>query len=82
MVVVVVVAVVVVVVLKTAAASVVSLTRLAALQVSVTCERGRATHVFDISMSSEEPEQHEVPPTRAHLVQSIFSIFMLTPPAG
>jgi hypothetical protein len=43
-----------------AAASVVSLTLLAALQVSVTCERGRATHVFDISMSSEEPDQHEV----------------------
>ncbi len=43
-----------------AAASVVSLTLMAALQVSVTCERGRATHVFDISMSSEEPDQHEV----------------------
>ena len=30
-------------------------------QVSVTCERTRTSHVFDIFMTSEEPEQHEVP---------------------
>jgi hypothetical protein len=29
-------------------------------QVSITCERARCTHFFDISMTSEEPELHEV----------------------
>ena len=30
------------------------------VQVSVTCERTRTSHVFDVFMTSEEPEQHEV----------------------
>ncbi len=30
------------------------------LQVAVTCERTRSTHTFDVAMSSEEPDQHEV----------------------
>ncbi len=29
-------------------------------QVTVTCERTRSTHTFDVAMSSEEPDQHEV----------------------
>ncbi len=42
------------------------LTRTTARQVTVTCERGSATHVFDISMTSEEPELHEVIPAPTH----------------
>ena len=30
------------------------------LQVTVTCERTRSTHTFDVAMSSEERDQHEV----------------------
>ena len=32
------------------------------VQVSVTCERSRTSHLFDVFMTSEEPEQHEVCP--------------------